>query len=73
MLRVLSAASIVRDDVGEAIDWMENDPIATFDHQTASALVSEGRTNDVIGYLESISSPLHPASWVEGQMVIKIT
>lgn len=55
-LRVLSAASEVRGGVDQAMYWMRNHPIAAFDHRTASTLVSEGRTDAVIGYLRSIAS-----------------
>jgi len=54
-LKVLSAVSGVQDDVSEGMYWIRNHPIPAFAHKTAWELIGEGRTNDVIAYLDSIS------------------
>lgn len=56
IVRVISAAASVQPDVERAIFWMKNTPIAAFRHKTAYDLIVEGRTEDVIDYIESIQS-----------------
>lgn len=56
LMRVLSAASIVRPDQEQALFLIKNAPIPAFRHKTILQLVAEGRTEDAIDYLESISS-----------------
>lgn len=56
LVRVLSAASEIQPDVEQAFFFIKNSPIPSFDHKTAYQLVSEDRTEDVIGYLASIES-----------------
>lgn len=55
-LRVLSAAMAVTGDRDRAIYWYRNTPIPEFMHQTAEHLVSAGRTDTVVSYLQSIES-----------------
>jgi hypothetical protein len=56
LMRVLSAATAVEPDPQRAVFLVKNVPIPAFRHKTLLQLVKEGRTEDVIGYLESISA-----------------
>jgi len=52
--RVLSAAMAVHPDPRRALFLIKSAPIPAFCHQTLLQLVQQGRTEDAIGYLESI-------------------
>lgn len=53
-LRVLAAAlATAGGDVQRAIFWYKNEPLAPFEYKTAESLVAEGRSDDVVGLLES--------------------
>lgn len=54
LMRVLSAAAAIQPDTQRAIFMVKNEPIPAFRHKTLLQLVQEGRTGDVIDYLESI-------------------
>ncbi len=56
LMRVISAAMAVQPDLQRAIFLIKNEPIAAFRHKTLMQLVQEGRTEDAIAYLESISA-----------------
>lgn len=56
LMRVLSAATQVQSDTARAIFMVKNEPIPAFRHKTLLQLVQEGRTDDVVDYLESISA-----------------
>ncbi|MCW8176806.1 DNA-binding protein [Verminephrobacter aporrectodeae] len=56
LMRVLSAAMAVQPDAQRAIFLVKNEPIPVFRHKTLLQLVQEGRTEDAIDYLESISA-----------------
>lgn len=56
VVRVLAAAEEAFGDQNTAVAWMMNEPLAPFEHRTAFDLVYKGRTDDVIAYLDSISS-----------------
>ena len=56
LMRLLSAAVSVQSDVQRAVFLIKNEPIPTFRHKTLLQLVREGRTEDAIGYLGSISA-----------------
>ena len=53
-LRVLRAASDISGDVEKAIFWYLNNPLPAFGYKTAEQLVSDGRSEDVIRYIESL-------------------
>jgi hypothetical protein len=53
-LRVIRAAVDVAGSVEKAIFWFKNNPIPTFNYKTAQDLVSEGRTDDLIRYAQSL-------------------
>lgn len=53
--RIVALAESISGDRVKAIEWLSQ-PLATFGGKTALELIAEGRTNDVIGYLESFES-----------------
>lgn len=40
----------------EAIRWFEEEPLPGFSGATAMQLVAQGRTNDVLGYIDAVNS-----------------
>lgn len=56
LMRILSAASAVQPDTDRALFLIKNAPIPAFRHKTILQLVTEGRTEDAIDYLESVRS-----------------
>lgn len=55
LLRVLSSATEMTGDASRAAFLVRNEPLRSFDHKTALALVAEGRVDDVLKYLESFA------------------
>ena len=55
-LRVLRAANDLSGDVRRAIFWYRNEPLPPFHYKTAERLVTEGRTDDVLRYVESLEA-----------------
>lgn len=53
--RVVAAAESISGDRANAVEWLSQ-PLATFGGKTALELIAEGRTDDVIGYLQSFES-----------------
>jgi uncharacterized protein (DUF2384 family) len=53
---VLTAATDLVGGAAEAELWFRNHPIADFGDKTAEVLVSEGRTEDVLRYVEMLSA-----------------
>lgn len=53
-LAVIRAAALLRGSLKEATAWFFDDPISLFDGATAEALVQQGRTHDVLCYVESL-------------------
>ncbi|MBV2150075.1 hypothetical protein KRZ98_17670 [Sphingobium sp. AS12] len=56
LMRVLSAAAVVQPDTERAFFMVKNEPIPAFRHKTILQLVQEGRADDAIDYLESVSA-----------------
>ena|ERR1700754_922641 len=56
LVRVLSAAVAVQPDFERAVFLVKNQPIPAFRLKTILQLLQDGRTEDAIGYLESISA-----------------
>lgn len=56
LMQVLSAASAVQPDTQRAFFMVKNEPIPAFRHKTLLQLVQEGRADDAVDYLESISA-----------------
>ncbi|SFV09263.1 antitoxin Xre/MbcA/ParS toxin-binding domain-containing protein [Pseudoduganella namucuonensis] len=55
-VRVMRAATDVSGSIEKAIFWFKNHPLPAFDYKTPQALVSDGRTEDVIRYLQSLQA-----------------
>lgn len=55
LLRVLDAATELTGDAARAVFLIRNEPLRVFGRKTADTLVGEGRTDDVIAYLESLA------------------
>ena len=55
-VRVIYAAVDISGDVEQSIFWYRNAPIAPFDYKTAEKLVSEGRIEDLIRYIQSLEA-----------------
>lgn len=55
-LRVIRAAHDLSGDMVRAIFWYRNEPLPPFGYKTAEQLVSEGRTDDVLRYVESLEA-----------------
>lgn len=56
-IRVLSSASdFADDDYLRVIYWFRNDPIQPLGYRTAETLVSEGRTEQVLMYINSLNA-----------------
>lgn len=55
-LRVIKAATDVSGDVGKALFWYRNEPLAVFGYKTAERLVSEGRSDDVLRYVAALEA-----------------
>jgi hypothetical protein len=53
-LRVIKAATDLNGDLGAALFWYRNEPLTVFGYKTAERLVSEGRTEDVLRYMQSL-------------------
>ena len=56
IVRVISAATDAFGDGDTAIAWMMTEPVTSFRHKTAFELVTNGRGETVVTYLESIHS-----------------
>lgn len=52
-MRVLRAVTDLGTDTTKAIFWFKNDPLPTFDYQTAEEVVSAGKTEQLIAFLQS--------------------
>ncbi len=55
-LRVMSAAAELNGKFQDTAFWFRNEPIAVFDYRTAEELVSEGRTEDLLRYVQSLQA-----------------
>jgi uncharacterized protein (DUF2384 family) len=55
-VRVVRAATDIAGSVEEAIYWYKNNPLATFDYKTPQDLVSAGRTEVLIRYIQSLQA-----------------
>ncbi|MFP8780182.1 DNA-binding protein [Hydrogenophaga sp. RWCD_12] len=56
LLRLLSVAVTVEPDLLRSATFIKGHPISTFSNKTLMQLVKEGRTDDAVGYLGSISA-----------------
>jgi uncharacterized protein (DUF2384 family) len=55
-LRVIRAASDIAGSVEKAIFWFKNNPIPIFNYKTPQDLVSEGRTDEMVRYAQSLQA-----------------
>ena len=55
-LRVIRAANDLTGDVEKTIYWYRNEPLPPFGYKTAEQLVSDGRTEDLIRYIQSLEA-----------------
>lgn len=56
VVRVLQAAVDLGSDPATALSNIKNYPIRSFESKTALDMVEEGRTDDVVAYLQSLSA-----------------
>ena len=56
MVKAITAAAAVTDDIAKAIYWFRNEPIADCDHKTAAELVADGRLEAVLSYLRDLEN-----------------
>lgn len=56
LVRALAAAIVVTRDPGKAWAWFHEQRLSPFGGKTAAQLVEEGRAQDVIDYIESMSA-----------------
>jgi hypothetical protein len=55
-LRVIRAAADISGSVEKGIFWFKNEPLSVFDYKTPQMLVSEGRTEDLLRYVQSLDA-----------------
>ncbi len=55
-LRVIRAAADLSGDVNRALFWYRNEPLQSFGYKTAEQLVSDGRIEDLLRYMESLEA-----------------
>ena len=55
-VRVMRAAVDIAGSVEKAIFWFKNNPLPTFDYKTPQELVSEGRSEALIRYIQSLQA-----------------
>lgn len=55
-LRVIRAAVDLAGEVDQALFWYRNEPLQPFGYRTAEQLVSDGRTDDLLRYVESLAA-----------------
>ena len=55
-VRVMRAAVDIAGNVEQSIFWFKNNPLPTFDYKTAHDLVSEGRTDALIRFVQSLQA-----------------
>ena len=55
-LRVIKAATDLNNDLNTALFWYRNEPLSVLGYKTAERLVSEGRTDDLLRYINSIGA-----------------
>lgn len=55
-LTVIRAAALLGGDLQVATSWYFSERIALFDGLTAEALVQQGRTRDVLRYIQTLEA-----------------
>jgi len=52
----MRAAVDITGSVEDAIYWFKNNPLPVFDYKTPQGLVSEGRTEALVRYIQSLQA-----------------
>lgn len=55
-LRVVRAAADLSGDVERALFWYRNEPLPPFGYKTPEQLVSDGRSEELLRYIESLEA-----------------
>lgn len=55
-LQVIRAAEDISGDLTKAVFWFKNEPLRAFRYHTAEQVVAEGKTPNLLAYLESIEA-----------------
>ncbi|WP_372614646.1 DUF2384 domain-containing protein [Halomonas sp.] len=55
-LQVLRVATDINGDFRHALFWFRNEPIGTFDYRTPEQLVSQGKAQDLVRYLQALKA-----------------
>jgi len=55
-VRIIRAATDISGSVENAIFWFKNNPLPVFDYKTPQDLVSEGRTEALVRYIQSLQA-----------------
>lgn len=55
-LQVIRAAEDIAGDLPKAIFWFKNEPLRDFGYRTPEHVVAEGKTTNLLNYLESVES-----------------
>lgn len=55
-VRVMAAAAEVNGSFQDAAFWFRNEPIGAFDFRTPDQLVSDGRAEDLLRYIQSLTA-----------------
>lgn len=53
---LISAATELTGDVGKAIYWYRNEPIAGYGHRTAAKLVADGQVEAVLAFMRDLEN-----------------
>ena len=53
-VRVMGAAADINGNFQDAAFWFRNEPISAFNFRTPEQLVSEGRAEDLLNYVQSL-------------------
>jgi uncharacterized protein (DUF2384 family) len=56
MVKVISAAIELTNDLDKAIYWFRNEPISFYGHRTPAELVAQGHTDAVLDYLQDLEN-----------------
>lgn len=56
MVKAITAAAAVTDDIKAAIYWFRNEPISDYGQKTAAELVAGGHIEAVLGYLRDLEN-----------------
>jgi hypothetical protein len=55
-VRAIAAATDASGDADRAAYWYRNQPLGPFGYRTASQVVADGKTEDLIRYIESLAA-----------------